>query len=226
MLVGVNLGRFTATRQTNAVQAQGRELLLDSARRAAFVSSPLGLEKYRSRSCRASGRTSPTWAKTSRRDLVEGQAAEHEYAPPPVLVRRRGARTARRGGWCTTGTRAAAPSSTQNLAANLQMLEELLQAGPRARRARRARRAAAQRARSSATASPPSQRQYQVPVTALAGKYDVPYLDVNETLAIPNARLPRPLASGRARARHLAACTGEGARRRSWRRRTSGGSSG
>ena len=43
LLVGINLGRFTATRDQNAQQAQGREFLLDSDAVHEFVSSRWGL---------------------------------------------------------------------------------------------------------------------------------------------------------------------------------------
>ena len=46
LLVGINLGRFTATEEQNAAQAEGREFLLESGSVQDFVSSQWGLEKH------------------------------------------------------------------------------------------------------------------------------------------------------------------------------------
>jgi hypothetical protein len=100
LLVGVNLGRFTATEEQNAAQAEGREFLLDSgaAARCRTSSPQSGASRStRTRSCRASGRTSPTGCAST------AGTCSRAIRPTPTTSctgtpRRRGARTARRSG--------------------------------------------------------------------------------------------------------------------------------
>ena len=99
LLVGVNLGRFTATRQENAQQAEGRELAAQERRPCTRSSPRSGASRSTStRSCRASGRTSPTGRRKHGADLLEGDPPSTEYELAPVLRGHAALATARRSG--------------------------------------------------------------------------------------------------------------------------------
>ena len=219
LLVGINLGRFTATEEQNAAQAEGREFLLESGAVQLFVSSEWGLEKYQYTILPGIWAYITDWARKHGGKLLEGDAPSTDYE-----LHRYSAKTRRSDGQkkrlVTKWNTSRKPVFEQNLDANLQMLEALLAAGPRARREGRAAGAAAQRGdrrrqlRRVAAAVPGAGRGARARVRSAVHR---PQPDARH----PQPRLPGPLASHRARARHLATCTGEGAcpapPRRLWR---------
>jgi lysophospholipase L1-like esterase len=184
MLVGVNLGRFTETRQTNAVQAQGRELLLDSRAVQSFVSSRWGLEKYQYTILPGIWSYITGWVKGHGADLVEGKPPSTEYE-----LHRYSAATRRSDGQkrrlVTKWNASRRPVFDRNVTANLQMLEELLkQARERDVHVVLVELPLNEQIVGDSFAA--SQQRYQQPVTALAGKYGVRYIDLNKTLDIPS----------------------------------------
>ncbi len=98
LLVGINLGRFTATKDVNAQQAEGREFLLESEAVHETSSRRSGTSRStRTPSSRASGRTSPT----GRASTAPTCWRATRRAPSTGCTgtrRRRGARTATRSG--------------------------------------------------------------------------------------------------------------------------------
>ena len=98
LLVGVNLGRFTATREQNAAQAEGRDLLLESGSVREFVSSAWGLEEYAYTILPGIWAYLTDWARTHGELLLEGEPPERRVRGSTGTRRRRGSRTARRGG--------------------------------------------------------------------------------------------------------------------------------
>ena len=85
LLVGINLGRFTATKEQNAVQAEGRELLLESGAVHSFVSSRWGLEKYQYTILPGIWAYITDWARKHGGQPARGELAEHRVRAAPVL---------------------------------------------------------------------------------------------------------------------------------------------
>ena len=144
LLVGVNLGRFTATQETNAVQAEGREFLLKSGAVQDFVSSEWGLAEVLVHD--PSGRLGVHHRldAPARRQAARGRRRRAPSTSCTGTRRGRGARTARRSGSSRSGTRAASRSSSRT-GRQPADARGAAGAGPRARRPGGAARAAAQR---------------------------------------------------------------------------------
>jgi hypothetical protein len=184
LLVGINLGRFTATRDQNAQQAQGREFLLDSDAVHEFVSSKWGLEEYQYTILPGIWAYITDWMRKHGASLLEGDPPSTQYE-----LHRYSAKTRRSDSQkkrlVTKWNTSRKPVFEQNRAANLQMLEELLAQ-------------AKERGVNVVLLELPlneeivgdsfdrSQRQYQIPVSKLAEKYDYPYLDLNDRVDIPS----------------------------------------
>jgi hypothetical protein len=184
LLVGVNLGRFTETKQQNAAQAQGRELLLQSGAVQSFVSSTWGLEKYQYTILPGIWAYITDWARKHGADLLEGNPPSTEYQLHrySAATRRSDSQKKRLVTKWNTSRR---PVFEQNLDANLQMLETLLtQARERGVRVVLLELPLNKEIVGDSFAA--SQRQYQEPVTALARKYGAPYVDLNKTVDIPS----------------------------------------
>jgi hypothetical protein len=185
LLVGVNLGRFTATREQNAVQAEGREFLLRSAAIREFAAAEWGLEKYQYTILPGIWSYITDWARKYGGALLEGDppSTEYELHRYSEKTRRSDRQKERLVSVWNTRRR---PVFEQNLAGNLQMLEALLKrAGERDVRVvllELPLNKEIVRGRFEA-----SQRRYQKPVAALALKYDVPYVDLNDEVEIPSA---------------------------------------
>jgi len=184
LLVGINLGRFTATREQNAQQAEGREFLLRSPAVRRFVADEWSLQKYQYTILPGIWAYLTDWARVHGPALFEGRLPVvgyelHRYS-------KKTARSAKRkeqlvGVWNTRRR----PVFERNLRSNLAMLEELL------RRAR-------ERGVKVVLLELPlnedvirgrfadAQRQYRRPVAALGREYGAPYVDLNQTVAIPN----------------------------------------
>jgi hypothetical protein len=184
LLVGVNLGRFTATREQNAVQAEGRELLLESGGVQDFVSSEWGLQEYAYTILPGIWAYITDWMRAHGGRLLEGDPPSTEYE-----LHRYSAQTRRSDGqkrrlvkkWNTSRK----PVFEQNLDANLQMLEALL-AQARERGVRVVLLELPLNEEIVGDSFDDSQRQYQEPVAALAREYGAPYLDLNRTVDIPS----------------------------------------
>jgi len=184
LLVGVNLGRFTSTKQENAQQAEGREILLDSTAVHRFVSSNWGLQKYAYTILPGIWSYITGWARDHGAQLLAGESPSTQYA-----LHRYSAETRRSDSQkkrlVTKWNTSRKPVFEQNRAANLQMLEELLaQAKERGVRVVLLELPLNEEIVKDSFAS--SQRQYRVPVTKLAEKYDYPYVDLNQTVDIPS----------------------------------------
>jgi hypothetical protein len=184
LLVGVNLGRFTATEEQNAAQAEGRELLLESGGVQDFVSSEWGLQEYAYTILPGIWAYITDWMRAHGGRLLEGDPPSTEYE-----LHRYSAQTRRSDGqkrrlvkkWNTSRK----PVFEQNLDANLQMLEALL-AQARERGVRVVLLELPLNEEIVGDSFDDSQRQYQEPVAALAREYGAPYLDLNRTVDIPS----------------------------------------
>ncbi len=184
LLVGVNLGRFTATKQENAEQAEGREILLDSTAVHRFVSSKWGLQKYAYTILPGIWSYITGWARDHGAQLLEGDAPSTRYA-----LHRYSAKTRRSDSQkkrlVTKWNTSRKPVFEQNRAANLQMLEELL-AQAKERGVKVVLLELPLNEEIVKDSFDASQRKYRIPVTKLAEKYDYPYVDLNQTVDIPS----------------------------------------
>jgi hypothetical protein len=184
LLVGINLGRFTATEEQNAAQAEGREFLLESGAVQDFVSSEWGLEESSYTILPGIWAYITDWMRVHGGKLLEGDAPSTEYE-----LHRYSAETRRSDGqkrrlvkkWNTSRK----PVFEQNLDANLQMLEALLTEA-RERGVKVVLLELPLNEEIVGDSFDASQRQYREPVTALAQEYGAPYIDLNQTLDIPS----------------------------------------
>jgi hypothetical protein len=184
LLVGVNLGRFTETRQTNAQQAEGRELLLDSTAVQQFVSSRWGLQKWAYTILPGIWSYITGWLKAHGDDLLAGRLPS-----TPYQLHRYSQATQRSDGQkkrlVTRWNTSRKPVFEQNRAANLQLLEELLaQAKERGVHVVLLELPWNKDVVGGSFSGP--QRQYQIPVARLADQYGYPYVDLNKQLDIPS----------------------------------------
>jgi hypothetical protein len=184
LLVGVNLGRFTAARGESAQQAKGRELLLDSSSVQEFVSSRWGMGRHDYTILPGIWAYLVDWSRRHGRDLLSAETPSSSYKLHRYSARTRRSDAQKRrlvDKWLTSRR----PVFERNLQSNLEMLAALLT------------RARERNVRVVLLELPLNQeivgdrfaavrRQYQAPVTRLAGEYDVPYLDLNRTVTIPS----------------------------------------
>ena len=206
LLVGINLGRFTATRDQNAAQAEGRELLLESGAVHSFVSSRWGLEKYQYTILPGIWAYITDWVRKHGGRLLAGDPLNTEYA-----LHRYSAQTQRSEGqkkrlvkrWNTSRR----PIFEQNVDANLQMLEALLShARERGVKVVLLELPLNEEIVGDSFAAP--QLQYRAPVSALAREYGAPYIDLNQKVDIPSRDfqdLSHLIAPGRAIWQHALA---------------------
>jgi hypothetical protein len=184
LLVGVNLGRFTATRQQNAQQAEGREFLLDSDAVREFVSSKWGLEKYQYTILPGIWAYITDWMRKHGARLLEGEAPSTTYE-----LHRYSADTRRSDSQkkrlVTRWNASRRPVFERNRVANLQMLEALL-ARARERGVHVVLLELPLNEEIVGGSFDKSRRQYQVPVGKLSEKYDYPYIDLTERVDIPS----------------------------------------
>lgn len=184
ILVGVNLGRFTPTKQDNAGQAEGRELLLDSDAVRSFVASAWGMERYQRTILPGVGSYLTQWMGLHGRDVVDGGPPStvyslHRYS----AATRRSDKQKRR--LVTRWNTSRRPVFDQNADANLEMLEALL-AEARVRHLRVVLLELPVNAAIVGHSFDASRQYYQAPVKALAREYDAHYLDLNRTVDIPS----------------------------------------
>ncbi len=180
VLIGVNLGRFTAYPQVNERQVVGRDLLLKSVFLRRYVAGTYGRYRYSYTilpgifsylTDRLKGNTGRPAAGVAYR--------QHQY----TVAGNRSAKQKERMVRVWLAKRY--PIFERNLDYNLGMLEQVLL------RCR-------QRGVHAVLVELPLNRdvvgtrfekaivQYKVPVMALAAEYDVPYVDVNEAAAVPD----------------------------------------
>jgi hypothetical protein len=184
LLVGINLGRFTATREVNAQQAEGREFLLESGAVQDFVSSKWGLEEYTFTILPGIWAYITDWMRKHGTDLLEGDPPSTEYELHRYSEQTRRSDSQKRR-LVTKWNASRKPVFEKNRVANLQMLEALLAEAKR-------------RGVNVVLLELPlnreivgdgfaaSQRKYQVPVGKLAKEYGYPYIDLNEQVDIPS----------------------------------------
>ena len=206
LLVGVNLGRFTATREQNAAQAEGRELLLESGSVREFVSSAWDLEEYAYTILPGIWAYLTGWARTHGEQLLAGDPPSvgyemHRYSAKTRFSDGHKRRLVTR--WNTSRK----PVFERNLDTNLEMLEALLaQARERGVRVVLLELPLNQEIVGDGFAA--SQRRYREPVAALARDYGAAYIDLNQTVDIPSRDfqdLSHLLAPGRAVWQHALA---------------------
>ena len=207
LLVGINLGRFTATEGDERRPGRGSRAPARERRRAGLRLLRVGPRRStRTRSCRASGRTSPTGCACTAASCSRATSPSTEYE-----LHRYSAQTRRSDGqkkrlvekWNTSRK----PVFEQNLDANLQMLEALL-AQARERGVRVVLLELPINEEIVGDSFDDSRRQYQEPVSALAREYGAPYLDLNRTVDIPSRDfqdLSHLIAPGRAVWQHALA---------------------
>jgi hypothetical protein len=184
LLVGVNLGRFTSTKQENAQQAEGREILLDSTSVHRFVSSRWDLQKYAYTILPGIWSYITGWARDHGTQLLGGDAPDTQYALHRYSAETRRSDSQKKG-LVTKWNTSRKPIFDQNRAANLQMLDELLaQAKERGVRVVLLELPLNKAIVKDSFAA--SQLQYQVPVARLAEKYGYPYVDLNRQVDIPS----------------------------------------
>ncbi len=184
LLVGVNLGRFTATRQENAKQAEGRELLLKSGSVHAFVSSRWDLEKYQFTILPGIWAYITDWARKHGADLLAGNPPSTEYELHRYSAKTRRSDSQKRR-LVEKWNASRRPVFEKNRVANLQMLEALL-AQARERGVRVVLLELPLNKEIVGDSFAASQRKYQIPVAKLARQYDYPYIDLNKTVDIPS----------------------------------------
>jgi hypothetical protein len=184
LLVGVNLGRFTATRDQNAVQAEGRELLLDSTAVHEFVSKKWDLQKYAFTILPGIWSYITGWAKDHGADLLAGDPPDTQYALHRYSEETRRSDSQKKR-LVTRWNTSRKPVFERNRVANLQMLEALL-AQARERGVHVVLLELPLNKEIVGDSFAQSQRQYQIPVTKLAEKYGYPYIDLNRTVDIPS----------------------------------------
>jgi hypothetical protein len=206
LLVGVNLGRFTATRDVNARQAEGREFLLEGGAVQDFVSSRWGLERYTFTILPGVWAYLTDWMRTHGADLLAGDPPSTGYE-----LHRYSEQTRRSDGQkrrlVTKWNASRRPVFEKNRVANLEMLEALLaEARERGVNVVLLELPLNQEIVQDSFAS--SRRKYQVPVTRLAEEYGYPYIDLNEQVDIPSRDfqdLSHLIAPGRAIWQHALA---------------------
>jgi hypothetical protein len=184
VLVGVNLGRFTSYPEVNERQVVGRDLLLKSAFLQQYVADTYGRYKYSFTILPGIFSYLTDFAKQDGKKVLRGDLPsrtyrQHQYTVAgnhSVKQKQRMVQT-----WLTSRY----PVFARNLDYNLAMLEQVL------KRCR-------ERGVHAVLVELPLNRdivgsrfekavvQYKVPTMALAGEYDVPYIDVNKAADVPN----------------------------------------
>jgi hypothetical protein len=184
LLVGINLGRFTASREQNAAQAEGREFLLDSGAVQDFVSSEWDLQENSYTILPGIWAYVTDWMRKHGGRLLEGEPPTTEYQLHRYSEKTRRSDSQKKR-LVTKWNESRKPVFEKNRVANLQMLEALLAE-------------AKERGVNVVLLELPlneeivkdsfakSRRQYQIPVGKLAEEYGYPYIDLNEKVDIPS----------------------------------------
>ena len=185
VLIGVNLGRFTASPAQNEQQVVGRDLVLKSSFLQQYVSRTYGHYTYSYTILPGIFSYLTSFLKKDGRVLlalkpVAREYRQHHYTLSGIRTPAQKERLVKK--WSTTRY----PVFRRNLAYNLAMLEQLVarceQRGVRAVIVELPLNEDAVKGRFDAAIA-----QYREPVRALAGEHGVPYLDFNRELGIPSA---------------------------------------
>ena len=185
VLIGVNLGRFTAFPAQNEQQVVGRDLVLKSAFLQQYVSSTYGRYTYSYTILPGIFSYLTSFLKKDGRVLlalkpVAREYRQHHYTLSGIRTPGQKERLVKK--WKATRY----PVFRRNLVYNLAMLEQLVvrceQRGVRAVIVELPLNEEVVKGRFDEAIA-----QYRQPVQALAGEHDVPYLDFNRELAIPSA---------------------------------------
>jgi hypothetical protein len=184
VLVGVNLGRFTADRRTNAQQVRGREFLLKSRALRRFVSAEWGLERTSFTILPGVFAYLTDWVKRDGARLFSGRPVRHEYQLHRYTesrIRSDAQKDAMVDRWLEDRR----PVFERNLGDNLALLERLLELG----RERGVRIVLVELPLNQEVVGgrfDEVRAAYQAPVRRLARSCGAEYLDFNEELAIPS----------------------------------------
>ena len=185
VLIGVNLGRFTASPAQNEQQVVGRDLVLKSSFLQQYVSRTYGNYTYSYTILPGIFSYLTSFLKKDGRVLlalkpVAREYRQHHYTLSGIRTPAQKERLVKK--WSATRY----PVFRRNLAYNLAMLEQLVarceQRGVRAVIVELPLNEDAVKGRFDAAIA-----QYREPVRALAGEHGVPYLDFNRELGIPSA---------------------------------------
>ena len=184
LLVGVNLGRFTAYPAVNERQVVGRDLLLKSAFLQRYVADTSGHYRYSFTILPGIFSYLTSYAKKDGTKLLEGRPQTSEYRQHVYTLAKNHSDGQKRR-MVKTWLADRYPVFRRNLKYNLAMLEQVL---VRCR----------ERGVHAVIVELPLNRDvvgkrfgkavvlYRVPAMALAAEYDVPYVDVNAAAAVPN----------------------------------------
>ncbi|HTX69191.1 MAG TPA: hypothetical protein VMH50_08590 [Thermoleophilia bacterium] len=184
LVIGVNLGRFTETKETNAQQAEGREILLDSTAVREFVSSRWGLQRHAYTILPGIWSYITGWARSHGADLLAGRPPSTPYALHRYSRATQRSDSQKRR-LVTKWNTSRKPVFDQNLQANLQMLRELL-AQAKERKVKVVLLELPLNKQIVKSSFDASQQAYQTPVKALAAEYGYPYVDLNRQTVIPS----------------------------------------
>ena len=185
VLIGVNLGRFTASPAQNEQQVVGRDLVLKSSFLQQYVSRTYGHYTYSYTILPGIFSYLTSFLKKDGRVLlalkpVAREYRQHHYTLSGIRTPAQKERLVKK--WSATRY----PVFRRNLAYNLAMLEQLVarceQRGVKAVIVELPLNEDAVKGRFDAAIA-----QYREPVRALAGEHGVPYLDFNRELGIPSA---------------------------------------
>jgi len=185
VLIGVNLGRFTAFPAQNEQQVVGRDLVLKSSFLQKYVSSAYGRYTHAYTILPGIFSYLTSYLKKDGPALLEAKLTarayrQHHYTQSGIHTPRQKERMVSK--WNATRY----PVFRRNLAYNLAMLEQLVarceQRGVKAVIVELPLNEDAVKGRFDEAIA-----QYRAPARALARKHGVPYLDFNQALAIPSA---------------------------------------
>ena len=185
ILIGLNVGRFTPDRGASMQQVVGRELLLKSAFLQQYVAREYGKYKYNRTILPGIFSFLVSWATVHGPELQKGSIPSREYGQH--RYNQRSMHTpAQKERMVRIWNKRRYRKFKRHLAFNLAMLEQLVIR-------------CQERGLHPVLLELPNDRdligerldyaavQYQEPAQALAGKYDVPYVDFNQELDLKNA---------------------------------------
>jgi hypothetical protein len=185
ILIGLNVGRFTPDRGANMEQVVGRELLLKSAFLQQYVARQYGRYRYSRTILPGIFSYFTSYVDEHGAELLKGSVPTREYGQHRYNLKHIHT-VAQKERMVAIWNKRRYAVFKRNLAFNLAMLEQLLIR-------------CQERGLHPVLVELPNNRdligerldyaaaQYQKPAHALAAKYDVPYVDFNRELAIPNA---------------------------------------
>jgi hypothetical protein len=184
VLIGVNLGRFTAFPAEVEQQVVGRDFLLKSAFLQRYVSDTYGRYTHSYTILPGVFSYLTSYLKKDGRDVLAGRAPRRDYVQHQYTLSKNHS-PARKQRMVKEWLTKRYPVFRRNLPYNLEMLRQIVV------------RCRERGVHAVIVELPLNERiidgrfddalaQYQLPLQAVAGEYDVPYLDFNADLDIPN----------------------------------------